>query len=41
MQEGSRGEKCLIVIQFLGTYVIVMGVKLGYGHVHHGYIKHI
>ena len=23
----------------LGTYVIVVGVKLVYGHVHHGYIK--
>ena len=43
MQEGPRVKKCPIVIQFLGTYVIVMGVsmamKLAYGPVHHGYIK--
>ena len=50
MQEGPRVEKCPIAIQFLGKYVIVMGVsnliaeiitdvKLAYGPVHHGYIK--
>ncbi len=27
MQERPRVEKCLIAIQFLGTYVIVMGVS--------------
>ncbi len=27
MQEGPRVEKCPIAIQFLGTYVIVMGVR--------------
>ena len=42
MQEGPLVEKCPIAIQFLGTYVIVMGVtdvKLAYGPVHHGYMK--
>ena len=27
MQEGPRVEKCPIAIQFVGTYVIVMGVS--------------
>ena len=27
MQEGPRVEKCPIAIQFLGTYVIVVGVS--------------
>ncbi len=27
MQEGPRGEKSPIAIQFLGAYVIVMGVS--------------
>ena len=41
MQEGPRVEKCPIVIQFLGTYAIFMGVSNlpAYGPVHHGYIK--
>ena len=42
MQEGRRVEKCPSAIQFLATYVIVMGVMgmmLAYGPVHHGYIK--
>ncbi len=34
MQEGPQIKKIPIVIQFLGTYVIVMG-----GPVHHRYIK--
>ncbi len=33
MQEVPWVEKCPIVIQFLGTYVIVMGVKNNYGDV--------
>ncbi len=47
MQEGPRFEKFPIAIQFLATYVIVMGVsnhsesikmamKLAYGSVDHG-----
>ncbi len=38
----QKVEKYPITIQFLRTYVIVMGiadVKLAYGPVHHGYIK--
>ena len=37
MQGGPHVEICLLAIQFLGTYVIV--IKLAYGSVHHGYIE--
>ncbi len=43
MQELPQIKIFSIAIQFLGTYVIVMGVimamKLAYGPVHCGYIK--
>ena len=50
MQEGPQVEQFPIAIQFLATYVIVMGVsnhsecikmaiKLAYGSVDHGCIK--